>query len=55
MKVDPTGQFLYVLDRLGVLHVLNIASDGTVTENLTPYNLGLPSGTVPLGVEVLTK
>ncbi len=55
MKVDPTGQFLYVLDRLGVLHVFNIAADGTVTENLTPYNLGLPSGTVPLGVQVLTK
>ncbi len=55
MKVDPTGQFLYVLDRLGVLHVLNIAADGTVTENLTPYNLGLPSGTVPLGVQVLMK
>ncbi len=55
MKVDPTGQFLYVLDRLGVLHVLNIASDGTVTESLTPYNLGLPSGTVPLGVQVLMK
>jgi DNA-binding beta-propeller fold protein YncE len=55
MKVDPTGQFLYVLDRLGLLHVLNIASDGTVTESLTPYNLGLPSGTVPLGVQVLMK
>ncbi len=55
MKVDPTGQFLYVLDRLGLLHVLNIARDGTVTESLTPYNLGLPSGTVPLGVQVLMK
>jgi 6-phosphogluconolactonase (cycloisomerase 2 family) len=55
MKVDPTGQFLYVLDRLGVLHVFNIATDGTVTENLTPYNLGLPAGTVPLGVQVLMK
>ncbi len=55
MKVDPTGQFLYVLDRLGLLHVLNIATDGTVTENLTPYSLGLPSGTVPLGVQVLMK
>ena len=55
MKVDPTGQFLYVLDRLGVLHVLNIAADGTVSENLTPYNLGLPAGTVPLGIQVLMK
>ena len=55
MKVDPTGQFLYVLDRLGVLHVFNIASDGTVSENHTPFNLGLPSGDVPLGVQVLMK
>lgn len=55
MRLDPTGQFLYVLDRLGVLHVLNVNSDGTVTENLTPYSLGLPSGTVPLGLAVLSK
>lgn len=55
MKVDPTGKFLYVLDRLGVLHVFDILSDGTVAENHTPYNLGLPAGTVPLGVQVLMK
>ena len=55
MRLDPTGQFLYVLDRLGVLHVLNVNADGTVTENLTPYSLGLPSGTVPLGLAVLSK
>jgi hypothetical protein len=55
MRIDPTGQFLYVLDRTGVLHVMNINSDGTVAENLTPYDLGLPSGTVPLGLAVLMK
>jgi hypothetical protein len=55
MKVDPTGKFLYVLDRLGVLHVFDILADGTVAENHTPVNLGLPSGTVPLGVAVLLK
>lgn len=55
MRVDPTGKFLYVLDRLGVLHVFDIAADGTVAENHTPFNLGLPSGTVPLGVSVLMK
>lgn len=55
MKVDPTGKFLYVLDRLGVLHVFDIAADGTVAENHTPFNLGLPAGTVPLGVSVLLK
>ncbi len=54
-KVDPTGKFLYVLDRVGVLHVFDIAADGTVAENHTPFNLGLPSGTVPLGVSVLMK
>jgi 6-phosphogluconolactonase (cycloisomerase 2 family) len=55
MKVDPTGKFLYVLDRLGVLHVFDIQTDGTVAENHTPYSLGLPAGTVPLGVSVLMK
>lgn len=55
MRLDPTGQFLYVLDRTGILHVFNVAADGTVTENLTPYNLGLPAGTVPLGLAVLSK
>lgn len=55
MKVDPTGKFLYVLDRVGVLHIFDIASDGTVAENHTPYNLGLPAGDVPLGVQVLMK
>lgn len=55
MKVDPTGKFLYVLDRLGVLHVMDILADGTVAENHTPFNLGLPAGTVPLGVSVLQK
>jgi 6-phosphogluconolactonase (cycloisomerase 2 family) len=55
MRLDPTGNFLYVLDRLAVLHVLNVNTDGTVTENLTPYNLGLPTGTVPLGLAVLIK
>lgn len=55
MKVDPTGQWLYILDRLGLLHVFDVASDGTVSENHTPVNLGLPSGTVPLGVSVLMK
>jgi 6-phosphogluconolactonase (cycloisomerase 2 family) len=55
LKVDPTGKFLYVLDRLGVLHVMDIQADGTVAENHTPFNLGLPSGTVPLGVQVLSK
>ena len=47
MKVDPTGQWLYVLDRTDVVHVFDIAADGTVSENHTPYNLNLPAGTTP--------
>ncbi|MBZ5721073.1 MAG: lactonase family protein [Acidobacteriia bacterium] len=54
-RLDPTEKFLYVLDRLGVLHVFDILADGTVAENHTPFNLGLPTGTVPLGLAVLKK
>ena len=55
MHFDVTGNFLYVLDRNGVLHVVNVASDGTLSETITPYNLGLPAGTVPLGLAVISK
>jgi 6-phosphogluconolactonase (cycloisomerase 2 family) len=55
IQLDPTGSFLYVLDRVGVLHVLDVAADGTASENRAPYNLSLPAGTVPLGVAVLRK
>ena len=49
-------KFLYVVDRQAVLHVLDVATDGTVSENRRPpFNLGLPAGTVPLGLAVLTK
>jgi DNA-binding beta-propeller fold protein YncE len=56
VRFDPTGTFLYVLNRHGLLHVLDVASDGTLTENHTPYDLALPDGTVPpLGLAVLRK
>jgi hypothetical protein len=56
VRLDPTEKFLYVLDRQGVLHVLDVASDGTVGENHTPFNLNLPDNTVPpLGLAVLLK
>jgi DNA-binding beta-propeller fold protein YncE len=56
VRFDPTEKFLYVLNRHGLLHVLDVAGDGTVVENHTPYNLGLPDGTVPpLGLAVLRK
>jgi lactonase family protein with 7-bladed beta-propeller len=54
-RLDPTEKFLYILDRLGVLHVLDVLADGTVAENHAPYNLGLPTGTVPLSVVPLLK
>ena len=53
--LDTTEKFLYVLDRQGVLHVLDVAADGTVAENRSPFNLGLPVGTVALNVSVLSK
>lgn len=56
VRLDPTEKFLYVLDRQGVLHVLDVASDGTVAENHTPFNLQLPDNTVPpLGLAVVMK
>jgi hypothetical protein len=56
LRFDPTETFLYVLNRHGKLHVLDVAADGTLTENHTPFNLGLPDGTVPpLGLAVLRK
>ena len=55
VSLDATEKFLYVVDRQRVLHVLNVAADGTVSEVRTPVDLGLPLGTVPLGVVVLRK
>ena len=54
-RLDPTEKFLYVLDRQRVLHVLDVAGDGTVAENRAPFNLGLSVGNVPLGLSVLRK
>lgn len=55
LKVDPTGKFLYVVDRKGSLHVLDIASDGTLSEPRAATNLGFAAGTVPQGLVVLSK
>ena len=56
VRFDPTETFLYVLNRRGLLHVLDVAGDGSLAENHTPYNLALPDGTVPpLGLAVLRK
>ena len=55
LKLDPTGQFLYVVDRGGSLHVLNVAGDGTVTETHAAVNLGMPSGAIPMGLVTMSK
>ncbi|HEV2176084.1 MAG TPA: beta-propeller fold lactonase family protein [Terriglobia bacterium] len=54
MALDPTGNFLYVVGRPGRLHVLSVASDGTLTD-LNTVDLGLPAGDIPLGVAVVMK
>ena len=56
LKLDPTGAFLYVVDRKGSLHVLNVSpTDGTLTETVTPVLLGLPVGAIPQGLVTLMK
>ena len=56
VQLDPTEKFLYVLDRQGTVHVLDVAADGTISENRPAYNLGLPDNRVPpLGLAVALK
>jgi hypothetical protein len=56
LKLDPTGNFLYVNDRLGMLHVLTVSQvDGTLTEPNAPLALHLPVGSVPMAVVTLMK
>jgi len=55
VALDPSQQFLYVVGRNAELHVLNIGSDGTLSETISPTTLPVPPQTVPLGLAVLTK
>jgi len=56
LKLDPTGNFLYVNDRLGMLHVLTVSQvDGTLSEPNAPLALHLPAGSVPMAVVTLMK
>ena len=56
LRFDPSETFLYVLNRQGKLHVLDVEADGTLTDSRHPYDLALPDGTVPpLGLAVLRK
>ncbi len=52
---DPTGAFLYVSDRNGGIHVLDVNADLTVTENQNPTLLGTSLDTVPLGLVAFQK
>lgn len=58
MRFDPTGQFLYAISNsptTSSLHVMNVASDGTMTETVTPLTLPVPSGNYPIGLATLMK
>ena len=58
MRFDPTGQFLYAISNSPTsssLHVMNVASDGTMTETLAPLTLPVPSGNFPIGLATLMK
>jgi len=53
---DTTGHFIYVVDAINAaLHVLQVSSTGAVSEPNTPVSLGLPAGTVPMGLAVVKK
>ena len=56
LKLDPTGNFLYVVDRIGMLHVLTVSQvDGTLSEPTAPLALHLPAGSVPMAVVTMLK
>jgi DNA-binding beta-propeller fold protein YncE len=54
LALDPTGSFLYVVDRNHLLHVINVLSDGTLSETITPVTLSMPAGETPVGLAVLS-
>lgn len=54
IKFDPTGKFLYAVSNQ-YLHVMNVASDGTLSESVNPVSLNVPSGTFPYGLATVLK
>ncbi len=55
-RYDVTGNFLYFLDRNGYVHILNVNADSSVTETLSPFDIGTNhTTTVPLGLAVFGK
>lgn len=57
MALDPTGNFLYVLDVLNVkqMHVLQILVDGTLQEHGNPITLPVPQGAAPVGIATVVQ
>jgi len=55
MAFDTTGNYLYATDRVNVLHVMNVLSDGTLSETITPVALPTPAGSAPVGIATLSK
>ena len=56
VKLDPTEKFLYVVDRNGSLHVLDVDSAGMLSENHPPTDLGLiPLSGTPQGLVTMLK
>jgi 6-phosphogluconolactonase (cycloisomerase 2 family) len=54
LRLDPTGKFLYVVAGLN-LHVMNVLSDGTLSETASPVALPVPSGNFPYGLATVLK
>jgi DNA-binding beta-propeller fold protein YncE len=61
VKLDPTEKFLYVLglNASGTtgnfLHVLNVATDGTLTETQSALKLPIHAGEIPMGLAVVKR
>lgn len=58
LRFDPTGNFLYAISNSSTsssLHIMNVASDGTMTETVTPLTLPVPIGNYPIGLATLMK
>ena len=58
LRVDPTGKFLYAISNETAessLHVFNVASDGTLSETITPVVIPVPFGNYPIGLATVMK
>lgn len=58
LRFDPTGNFLYAVSNETAessLHVLNVATDGTLSETITPVVIPVPFGNYPIGLATVMK